>query len=37
MSVCVYSVSVVLFEGSGLTTADPPSKEPYRLCIGLRN
>jgi hypothetical protein len=36
MSVCVYSVCVVvLCISSGL--ADPPSKESYRLHIGLRN
>jgi hypothetical protein len=33
MFVCVYSVFVL---SSVLRQADPPSKESYRLCIGLR-
>jgi hypothetical protein len=37
MSECVYSVCVVLRVDSGLARADPPTKESYRLCIGLRN
>jgi hypothetical protein len=37
MSMCVYSVCVRLCVGSDLRRADPPSKESYRLCIGLRN
>jgi hypothetical protein len=38
MSVCVYSV-LVLFcvEVETLRRVDPPSKESYRLCIGLGN
>jgi hypothetical protein len=35
MSVCVYSVSVLFC--AALRLADPPSKESYRLCIGIRN
>jgi hypothetical protein len=35
MSVCVYSVCVVLIVGSGFARADAPSEESYRLCIGL--
>jgi hypothetical protein len=34
MSVFVYSVCVQV---AILRRADPPSKESYRLCIGLRN
>jgi hypothetical protein len=38
MSVCVYSVFVVFFvQVAALRLADPPCKESYRLCIGLRN
>jgi hypothetical protein len=38
MSVCVYSVSVLFcVEVAALWRTDPPSKESYRLCIGLRN
>jgi hypothetical protein len=38
MDVCVplFCVCVVLCVGMGLSTADPPSKESYRMCIGLR-
>jgi hypothetical protein len=32
VSVCVYSVCVVLCVDSSLAMADPPSKESYRLC-----
>jgi hypothetical protein len=34
MSVCVYFVFVYV---AALRRTDPPSKESYRLCIGLRN
>jgi hypothetical protein len=36
--VCVrlFCVCVVLCVRSGFATANPPSKESYRLCIGLR-
>jgi hypothetical protein len=40
MSVCIYSVCAVLCvdrDLADLQRADPPSKESYRLCIGLRN
>jgi hypothetical protein len=38
MSVCLYCVCAVLCVGSAaLRRTDPPSKESYRLCIGLRN
>jgi hypothetical protein len=37
MSVCVYSVCIVLCVGSGPETGWSPSKESYRLCIGSRN
>jgi hypothetical protein len=38
MSVCVYSVFVLsCVQVAALRRADPPSKESYRLCIGLRN
>jgi hypothetical protein len=33
MRVCVCGVLCIC---SGFATADPTSKEPYRLCIGLR-
>jgi hypothetical protein len=33
----LFCVCVVLCVGSGLETADPLSKEAYRMCIGLRN
>jgi hypothetical protein len=36
MFVCIYYVFVLFSVGSGLATADPPSKESYRLCIGLK-
>jgi hypothetical protein len=37
MSVCVYSVSVLFWlKVAALRQADPPYKESYRLCIGLR-
>jgi hypothetical protein len=32
VSVCVYCVYV-----AGFRLADPPSKESFQLCIGLRN
>jgi hypothetical protein len=36
--VCVYSVFVLSFVYvEALSPADPPSKEPYRLCTGSRN
>jgi hypothetical protein len=36
MLVCVYSVFVLFcMYVAGLRRADPPSKESYRLCIGL--
>jgi hypothetical protein len=35
--VCVYSVFVLFYvQVEALRRADPPSKEPYRLCIGSR-
>jgi hypothetical protein len=38
MSVCVYSVFVLFcVQIAALRRADLPSKEFYRLCIGLRN
>jgi hypothetical protein len=38
ISVCVYSVYVLFFlYVAALQWADTPSKESYRLCIGLRN
>jgi hypothetical protein len=38
MSVCIYSVFVPSFvQVSAFRRADPPYKESYRLCIGLRN
>jgi hypothetical protein len=39
MDVCVrlYCDCAVLCIGSAFQWADPPSKESYRLCIGLRN
>jgi hypothetical protein len=38
MSVCVYSVFVLFcVQVAALRRAKPPSKEPYQLCIGLRN
>jgi hypothetical protein len=39
MDVCVrlFCVCVVLYVVAALRRADPPSKESYRLCIGLRN
>jgi hypothetical protein len=38
MSVCVYSVFVLsCMYVAALRRADPPSKESYRMCIGLRN
>jgi hypothetical protein len=38
MSVCVYPVFVLFcVQVAALQRADPPSKESYRLCIGLRN
>jgi hypothetical protein len=38
MSVCVYSMFVLsCVQVVTLRRADPPSKEYYRLCIGLRN
>jgi hypothetical protein len=38
MSVCVYSVFVLFcVQVAALRRADPPSKESYGLCIGLRN
>jgi hypothetical protein len=39
MDVCVrlFCVCVVLYVGSDLATGWSPSKEPYRLCVGLRN
>jgi hypothetical protein len=38
MSVCVYSVFVLLcVEVEALRQADSPSKESYRLCLGLSN
>jgi hypothetical protein len=38
MSVCVHSVFVLsCVQIAALRRADPPSKESYRLCIGLRN
>jgi hypothetical protein len=38
MSVCVYSVFVLsCMQVAALEHADSPSKESYRLCIGLRN
>jgi hypothetical protein len=38
MSVCVYSVFVLsCVQVAALRRADPPSKEPYRLCKRLRN
>jgi hypothetical protein len=36
--VCVYSVFVLFcMYLAALRRADPPSKESYQLCIGLRN
>jgi hypothetical protein len=35
--VCLFFVCVVLNVGSGFASADPPSKESYRLRIGLVN
>jgi hypothetical protein len=37
MSVCVYSVFVMSFVQAleALRRAGPPSKESYRMCIGL--
>jgi hypothetical protein len=39
MDVCLrlLCICVVLCVGSGLATGWSPSKESYRLCIGLRN
>jgi hypothetical protein len=38
MSVCIYSVFVLpCVQVAALRRADPPSKEFYGLCIGLRN
>jgi hypothetical protein len=38
MSVCVYSVFMLFcLQVSASRRADPPSKEPYRLYIGIRN
>jgi hypothetical protein len=38
MSVCVYTVFLLsCVQVAALRRADPPSKESYRLCIGLRN
>jgi hypothetical protein len=38
MSLCVYSVFLLSYvQVAALRWADPPSKESYRLCIGLRN
>jgi hypothetical protein len=38
MSVCVYSVFVLFcIYVAALRRADPPSKENYPLCVGLRN
>jgi hypothetical protein len=38
MSVCVYSVFVLFYMMvAALQRADPPSKESYRLSIGLRD
>jgi hypothetical protein len=38
ISVCVYSVFVLFcVYVAALRQADPPSKESYSLCIGLRN
>jgi hypothetical protein len=39
MDVCMrlLCLCIVLCVGSGLAMAVPPSKESYRLCIGLRN
>jgi hypothetical protein len=34
--VCVYSMFMLLCVAA-LQRADPPPKESYRLCIGLRN
>jgi hypothetical protein len=33
----LFCVCVVMCLSSGLATADTPSKESYRLCIGSRN
>jgi hypothetical protein len=35
--VCLFCVCVVLCVGSGLVTGWSPSKEFYRLCIGIKN
>jgi hypothetical protein len=38
MFLCVYSVFMLFcVQVEALRRADPPSKESYRLCIGLRN
>jgi hypothetical protein len=38
MFMCVYSVFMLFcMQVAALRRADPPSKESYRLCIGLRN
>jgi hypothetical protein len=37
MPVYVYSVFMFCVQVAALRRADPPSKESYRLCIGLRN
>jgi hypothetical protein len=37
MSVCVYSVCVVLCVGSGLATGSYPVQGVLPMCIGLRN
>jgi hypothetical protein len=37
VSVCLYSACAVLCVGKALRRADPPSKEFYHLCVGLRN
>jgi hypothetical protein len=33
----LFCVCIVLCVGVGIMMADPPSKESYWLCIGLRN